>query len=122
MAQRQPEGVDVWSEPWPKRVKGVLNGETVVDSTHALMLYEIDYPSVWYFPPGDVRADLLEPSDTTFSCPSRGTASYWNVRVGDRVVKDAVWSYQETAPGREDIKGYLAFYRDRLDSWHEEEA
>ncbi|MGQ0615800.1 MAG: DUF427 domain-containing protein [Acidimicrobiia bacterium] len=114
--------VDTWSVPWPARVTGALDGVTVVESSDVVMLHEIGYPSVWYFPAEDVRADLLEPSTTKTSCESRGVASYWNLRIGDKVVPDAVWSYQETAPERDDIKGRFAFYKDRIDSWEEHEA
>lgn len=114
--------IDTWSVPGPTRVTGTLAGVTVVDSRDVVMLHEIGYPSVWYFAADGVRADLLEPSTTTTSCESRGVASYWNLRVGDTVVPDAVWSYQETTPGRDDIKGRFAFYKDRIDSWEEHEG
>jgi uncharacterized protein (DUF427 family) len=123
-AERAPgerRGTDVWTEPWPRRVRGVLGHETVVDATDALLLFELGHLPVWYFPPGAVRADLLTPSDKRTTCPRKGVASYWDLRVGERVVRDAVWSYQDPLPGREDIAGRLAFYWSRLDAWFEED-
>ena len=33
----------------------------------------------------------------------------------------AVWSYEDPIPGMIVIAGYLAFYRDRMDGWSEED-
>ena len=111
----------VWTELSPRHVRAFLDGTAVADSTRALLLLEAGHLPVYYFPPQDVRTDLLEPTDTSTYCPYKGNASYWSVSVGDRVARDAVWSYQEPLPGRDDIKGYLAFYWKRMDAWFEED-
>jgi uncharacterized protein (DUF427 family) len=95
----------VSTEPCPRRVRAFLQGVPVADSTRALLLLEVMHLPVYYFPPGDVRTDLLEPTDRTTHCPHKGDASYWSVRVGERVSRNAVWSYQDPIPGRDDIKG-----------------
>ena len=111
----------VWTEPSPRRVRAFLDGVAVADSTRALLLLETGHLPVYYFPPTDVRADLLEATDKSTYCPYKGHASYWSVTVGDRVARNAVWSYQDPLPGRDDIKGYLAFYWKRMDAWFEED-
>src|ERR1700745_4369604 len=93
----------VRTEPWLRRVRGYVDHTVVVDSKRGLMLFEDGHLPVWYFPPEDVPAECLEPSDKQTSCPVKGTATYWNVRVGDRVIPNAVWSYLDPIPGREDI-------------------
>jgi len=65
----------------------------------ALLLLEAKHLPVYYFPAQDVRTELLEPSDTRTHFPYKGDACYWSVRVGKRVARDAVWSYQDP-PGR----------------------
>jgi uncharacterized protein (DUF427 family) len=102
-------------------VRAFLDGTAVADSTRALLLLEAGHLPVYYFPPEDVRTDLLEPTDKRSHCPYKGEASYWSVTVGDRVVTDAVWSYQDPLPGRDDIKGYLAFYWNRMEAWFDED-
>jgi uncharacterized protein (DUF427 family) len=111
----------IWTEPSPRRVRAFLDGLAVADSTRALLLLEAGHLPVYYFPPEDVRTDLLEPTDTSTHCPYKGDAAYWSIRVGKRVSRDAVWSYKDPLPERTDIKGYLAFYWDRLDAWFEED-
>src|SRR6266536_1736171 len=53
--------------------------------------------------------------------PAQGEASYWTIKVGDREVANATWAYLDPLPERTDIKGYMAFYWDRVDSWWEED-
>ncbi len=66
--------------------------------------------------PSDVLLDCLEPSDRTSFCEWKGVACYWSVRVGDRLAKDAAWSYPTPDPGYEAIRDYLAFYPRRMDA------
>jgi uncharacterized protein (DUF427 family) len=108
-------------EPTPRRVRVTFNGETVADSKRAVLLRETGHLPVYYFPPEDVRGDLLEPTDQHTHCPFKGEASYWSVRVGDRVAENAMWGYLDPLPGREDIRGYRAFYWNQMDAWYEEE-
>jgi uncharacterized protein (DUF427 family) len=105
----------------PRWVRVKFNGETIADSKRAVLLRESNHLPVYYFPPEDVRQDLLEPTDLHTRCPYKGEASYWSVRVGDRVAENAMWGYVDPLPEREDIRGYRAFYWERMDAWFEEE-
>src|SRR5205807_3125013 len=111
----------VWTEPWPRRVRACLGGVTVADSTRVLLLFEPGHRPVYYFPPDDVRTDLLEPTAKSTHCPHKGQASYWTIRAGSSVAEDAVWSYLDPIPERSDITGHMAFYWNRLDAWFEED-
>ncbi len=107
-------------EPSPRWVRVKFNGETVADSRRALLLRETGSRPTYYFPPEDVRMDLMQPTELHTHCPYKGEASYWTLRVGDRVSADGVWSYQDPYPDQPAIKGYLAFYWGRMDGWYEE--
>jgi uncharacterized protein (DUF427 family) len=108
-------------EPWRRRVRVVLGNVAVADSTRVLLLLEPGHLPVYYFPPEDVRTDLMEPTDKHTRCPYKGEASYWTVKVGERQAANAAWAYLDPLPERTDIKGYMAFYWNRLDSWWEED-
>jgi uncharacterized protein (DUF427 family) len=116
-----PFAATVWTEPWPRRVRAMVDGVAVADSTLVRLLFERDHRPIFYFPPEDVRAELVERAEKTSHCPRKGDASYWSIRVGDRLVPDAVWSYESPLPGREDIAGYRAFYWHKVDAWFEED-
>lgn len=99
-----------------------LGGEVVADSTRTLVMREADYLPVHYFPRDDVRMDLLTRTEHATRCPYKGNASYWTVEAGGRTAENAVWSYEDPIPGMTGIAGYLAFYRDRMDGWSEEDT
>lgn len=63
-----------------------------------------------YFPPDAVRADHLRPSATHTICGWKGTASYYDVVVGDEVNRDAAWYYPETKEAANHVRGYVAFW------------
>ena len=117
---RQP-GHRVWVEPSARWVRGVANGEVVVDSKRALLLHETGSLPAYYFPMDDVRMELFEPTDHATRCPYKGDASYWTLKVGDLVVENAVWSYPERLDEESpDLSGYVAFYWNKIDAWFEE--
>ena len=120
VARNRPNRDPVWTEPYSRRVRAVLDGVAVVDATRALLLLEAGHLPVDSFPPDEVRTDLLEATDKRDHGPDKGEASYWSVTVGDRVAPNAVWSYRDPPPGRDDITGYLAFYWHRMEAWFEE--
>ncbi|MCW3005507.1 MAG: hypothetical protein JWP17_133 [Solirubrobacterales bacterium] len=108
-------------EPHPRRVRAELDGRTVLDTRDGFLLHETGIRPVLYIPIGDVDQALLERTDHVTHCPFKGDASYWSVRVGERVAENAVWGYEtptDTAPW---LKGYVALYWDRMDRWLEED-
>ena len=80
-----PAGRALYMEPCEKWIRVVVGGETIADTRHALLLSESGHQPVYYFPPEDVRADVLEPSDRHTRCPKKGEASYYTIRAGDSV-------------------------------------
>jgi uncharacterized protein (DUF427 family) len=57
---------------------------------------------------------LLTASARTTHCPYKGDASYFSILAGGKTLENAVWSYQEPFPAMAEIKGYLAFYPDKV--------
>jgi uncharacterized protein (DUF427 family) len=108
-------GHTITTEPTTDRVRVVHAGETIAESTRALVLHETGLPPRYYLPPEDVRMDLLEFTDFSTTCPFKGEASYWTLRIGDEVLTGIAWSYQQPLEDRADITGLIAFYADRVD-------
>jgi uncharacterized protein (DUF427 family) len=117
-----PPGSALYLEPTAKRVRVEVGGQTIADSCRAMILQESGLQPVYYFPPEDVRANVLEPSDRHTRCPKKGQASYYTIRVGDRVVENGAWYYPELIQGAPvGLKGMIAFYFGRMDRWLEED-
>ena len=66
-----------------------------------------------YVDPSLVRTDLLRRSDTSSYCNYKGYATYWSAVIGDTVVDDVAWSYEDPLPETLPIKGYLELRRRR---------
>jgi uncharacterized protein (DUF427 family) len=115
-----PPGRALYLEPTPKRIRVQVGGETIVDSRRAMLLHESGLQPIYYFPPEDVRGDVLERSDRHTRCPKKGEASYFTIRAGGRVVENGAWYYPEPIAEAPPIKDLIAFYFDRMDRWLEE--
>jgi uncharacterized protein (DUF427 family) len=101
-------------------MRAYAGDQLVVDSRSPSILHEHGYLPVFYFPPDHVRTELLEPSDHVTTSPTKGTATYWHVRAGDRLVENAVWAYRDSGH-RPDLSPYLAFSYTAMDRWLEED-
>ncbi len=107
-------------EPHPHRVRVEVAGLTLADSRRALVLRETCLAPVYYFPPEDVRGDLLEPSGYRTRCPFKGEAVHYSLRHGEHAVENVAWSYPEPLPEVAPIAAHLAFCLDRVDAIHDQ--
>jgi uncharacterized protein (DUF427 family) len=107
-------------EPSSDHVVVKAGDAVVADSSNVLTLHEGkgNYAPVYYVPLADVDSEVLESSDTTSYCPYKGEASYYSIRTGDDVVKDAIWFYDEPYDAVAKIAGHVAFYADRVQIEH----
>jgi uncharacterized protein (DUF427 family) len=90
--------------------RATLNGVTLAESDHTEVI-----EGNHYFPPGSVKKELFQASDTTTHCPWKGDASYLGVEVGGAVVEDAAWYYPEPKDAAKNIKDHVAFYGNKVD-------
>jgi uncharacterized protein (DUF427 family) len=102
-------------EPVVARVRVVVDGMTVADTTRALRVLETSHPPVYYLPREDVRASWIRPARGSSACEWKGTASYWSIVSPSRRIERAAWSYESPSPGFEAIAGHLAFYASLVD-------
>jgi uncharacterized protein (DUF427 family) len=92
-----------------------LEGTVLAESGRAKALYETGLPVRWYLPRDDVHTDLLAHSDTETLCAYKGYATHFSARLGDRLVPDVAWSYQDPWHDATEVRGHLAFYNERVD-------
>jgi uncharacterized protein (DUF427 family) len=106
-------------EPNPNRVVVRVDGLTIADSTHALVMRAPGTPDVQYIPWSEVDMARLVRTAHATHCPYKGDAAYWSIRTDARVVENAVWSYESPHSDVAAIAGHLAFYADRVDAIEE---
>ncbi|MFJ4656519.1 DUF427 domain-containing protein [Nocardia sp. NPDC088792] len=100
-----------------RHVRVALDGQTLAESNGPRILFETGLPARYYLPLTDIRMDLLTPSDTKTHCPYKGTAEYWNVKLGENEFRDLVWIYRAPLPESQKIAGFASFYNEKVDIW-----
>jgi uncharacterized protein (DUF427 family) len=98
-----------------REVCAIFAGQTIAFTHRAMFLFETGHPTRYYVPPEDVRQDVLVATSRRTTCPYKGDASYWSIKLGDRIAEDAVWAYLDPLPDCPQIKGYYCFYPEKLD-------
>jgi uncharacterized protein (DUF427 family) len=102
--------------PDQKHVRVMFGGAVVADSTATLRVEETGHGPVYYIPEKDMRLDLMQKTEHTTYCPFKGTASYWSVKVGDKVAENAIWGYESPYDETTALAGRYAFYGNRVDA------
>jgi uncharacterized protein (DUF427 family) len=100
-----------------KRVRVMLGGEIVADTTSPLLVWEVPYFPTYYFPPADVRVDLLAATGETKSSPSRGEATQYVVKSGS--AEGAAYAFHDSKIP-ECVDHYVFVWR-TMDHWFEED-
>ena len=105
-------------EPVPRRVRAVLGGQVVLDTTSALYVWEWpNYPQ-YYIPIADVNPDVLVDEQHPQKL-SRGTARRHGLRVGALSRPAALRVYTDDALAG--LAGTARIEWDALDAWFEED-
>jgi uncharacterized protein (DUF427 family) len=104
--------------PVPRRIRAFLAGETVLDTTSALYVWEWPYYPQYYIPLGDVRRELLTPEGNT-KATRRGSVEVHALRVGDTARPRAAQVLPESPIER--LSGTVRFDWDAMDAWFEED-
>jgi uncharacterized protein (DUF427 family) len=114
----------VWQYPRPpalvpseRRVRILLGGTTIVDSTAALRVLETSHPPTIYVPPGDIAPGALRDAAGSSLCEWKGRASYYDVVGGDgTVAARAAWTYHDPDPRYAALRDFVAFYPGRMEA------
>ena len=103
-----------------RRVRVVIDGVDVADSTSGSFLFETGLPVRYYLPKVDVAMGLLTPTDLATACPYKGTARYWNATVNGERYENIVWGYDTPLPESQKIAGLVSFYNEKVDIYLDE--
>jgi uncharacterized protein (DUF427 family) len=98
-----------------KRVQVLFQGHLIAETRGALALKEANYPVVQYIPREDAQMAVLSRTARSTHCPYKGDAAYYTISRDGVIAENAVWSYEEPYPAMDAIRGYLAFYPDKVE-------
>ncbi len=113
-------GGRVHLETTGRRIRALLGGTTVADSTQAQLLYLPPPFNSYAFPREDARLDLARASGS-MSMPGLGEVERWSVAAGDKVKEDAMWTFPQPPEGLEPLAELVVFRWHRMDAWYEED-
>lgn len=85
-----------------------FNGQILAESDQTV---EVDGNP--YFPPESINSDFFRESTTTTVCGWKGTANYYDVVVDGQSIKDGAWYYPDTKPEADNIRGKIAFWKNK---------
>lgn len=106
---------------FPRRIRAVFGGETILDSENAMLLHESNIFPVVYVPAGDLSMEFFTKTELSTHCPFKGDASYWTIAAGDRVAENAAWGYERPIDSAAWLKGYESIEWGRMDQWFDED-
>lgn len=99
-----------------RRVRVVLGGETIVDTTRCWRVLETWHPPSWYIPAEDFAAGTLVPATGRSFCEWKGEAAYFDLFAGTVRAARAAWSYAAPTAAFAPIAGHVALYAGRVDA------
>jgi len=101
--------------PTTRHLRVEIAGSLLVDTRETIILFETALEPRLYIAPHLVRTELLRRAETTSYCNYKGTATYWAAVIGDTIVDDVAWSYENPPPESSPIKGHLSFDGAKVD-------
>jgi uncharacterized protein (DUF427 family) len=82
------------------------NGKVIAESDDTVVV-----EGNHYFPLESAHREYFVDSDTEYTCPWKGEARYYTLRVDGQDNTDAAWEYPEPKPEAQMIKGRVAFWK-----------
>ena len=105
-------------EQGPKRVRAYLAGELVADTRSPVLVWEWPYYPTYYFPAGDVLAELVPAGEIQHS-PSRGDGQVCHVKVAGAGADGAALRYPDSPI--ESLRGLVRLDWAAMSEWFEED-
>ena len=87
-------------------MKAIWNNTVVAESDDTVVV-----ENNHYFPADAIKKEFFEDSIAHTTCPWKGRASYYSLRVDGELNKDAAWYYPEASPQAANIQGRVAFWK-----------
>jgi uncharacterized protein (DUF427 family) len=86
--------------------KATWNGTVIAEGDDVILV-----EGNCYFAQAAVKWDHFQKASNTTFCPWKGTASYYDIRVGAEVNPGAAWYYADPMPAAEDVRNRVAFWK-----------
>jgi uncharacterized protein (DUF427 family) len=116
-----PGQESVWDYPRPprldettKHVRVEFFGVVIAETRRPIRILETSHPPTYYLPPEDCKMEYFQPTSGNSFCEFKGGASYYDIRVGDKVAMRAAWYYPNPNIEYAKLRNYIAIYASRV--------
>lgn len=90
-------------------------GVVLADTRASIRTIETSHPPSYYIPRADIVPGALRRAEGSSLCEWKGEAVYWDVIIGDAVLRRVGWSYPEPTPPFAALLDHVAFYAGPFD-------
>jgi uncharacterized protein (DUF427 family) len=90
-------------------MKAIFNKTVIAQSSNTVVV-EGNY----YFPLDCINSTHFTETAHHSSCPWKGEASYYTIRVNDKTSENAAWIYKKPKDAAQEIKNHVAFSKNIL--------
>jgi uncharacterized protein (DUF427 family) len=111
----------LYAEPLRRRMRAELGGQTVVQSDHAVLLFEPGRYPVAYFPIDDFADGALRPIDHRSTHPDLGETAWFEVVSGEARAARGAWQHVGLPGHAAILEGKVALAWRAMDGFYEED-
>lgn len=111
---RQHPDHEVKARLFRGRVKVSAEGTDIADTRFAVVVEETNHAPTYYIPLDDISEEYLVPSSHVTRCPFKGKARYWNLKLGEHEIDNAVWAYETPYDEVLELAGLAAFFANKV--------
>lgn len=119
----KPGQESVWDYPRPARLEDtdkhlrvICHGIVLADTQRGKRVLETSHPPCYYFPAEDIKLEYLITTPKKGLCEWKGRYEYYDVSIGDRLIKYAAWRYFEPTPNFASLQTYYGFLASLMDA------
>ncbi|MEM9793522.1 MAG: DUF427 domain-containing protein [Pseudomonadota bacterium] len=94
----------------PQRLRVLLAGTEIANSTGAWRVLETHHAPTYYIPTQDILPGALRPAPGSSHCEWKGRAVYFDVLAEQTIAPRGAWSYPRATAGFAQIEDHVAFY------------
>lgn len=106
-------------ETGTKRVRIMVGGNVIADTTRPLLVWEKPFYPTYYIPLADIAEGVTVPSGTTRDSKTLGRGTLLTVKAAGREMTDGAVRYEDSPLSR--IRDHIRFDWNAMDAWFEED-
>ena len=88
------------------KVNAIWNGKVIATTAKP-----VNVEGNYYFPPDSINKEYFKECEVHTVCHWKGTASYYDIVVDNKINKEAAWYYPNPSNMAKNIKNHVAFWK-----------